>query len=158
MAGQPQVAQAVVWEQIGRMFVAGEGNLVQLAEQFGVNYETLKGRSEREEWGDRREACKQARLDAPITAVQPLAVRASRAVVDVDLTVAATEYHAAAERLRGLIATALSDAEGAQDQDGREQAERRLDRLLERQRIMLGIPLPGVVRRGEGRVKRLGPV
>ena|SRR3990167_1055885 len=125
-------------------YISGKSTLAQIARREGISYSSLGHNSEVGGWSKLKEECRQARLRQPVEE----ALRdfgngngSGRAIVH-DLGTAQISYHRAAAALDRLIRRAADDALAAEGADDREQAERRLDRLLERQRIMLRIPGP----------------
>lgn len=141
------------FEQIGQEYISGRATLRELSDRDQLNYDTLIAMSETGEWGRLREECKRARLRAPIEAVLRLNGNGNgHQQVQIDLAAPILAYHAAADKLRVMIERAQADWEEAGNADERGKVEARLDRLLERQRIMLRIPGPG---RDSGREKRI---
>lgn len=137
------------YDGLAERFIRGEAASVsELAREKGIGEDVLQSYARDHSWHKLHAEYREAKLRKPINDLLVAPIRVERAnghspAIQIDLAQPMLAYHASADKLRLMIEKAQQDWDEADGAEDRGKVEVRLDRLLERQRIMLRIPSPG---------------
>lgn len=127
-----------LWHKVRTAYIHGEGSQRELAEKYGISFESLSDKARKEGWLARRQAFDLARLNSLVPEPTPTieAPQARQAIPETPTAIMA-------EKLMSEIEECTEAIKNAETADEKDKLSRTRERAFRQWQVLTGMPNPG---------------